>query len=473
MTDKFTLRSYITGVENNQLTPQEIVSNYRKKVLDNRTNAWITTTNSWYDVDKQVDDYISDHIDIFTTRPLRSAPIWVKDLILTKWIQTTCGSKILSWYIPPYSATCFDKLEQAGGVIIWKNNLDEFAMWSTWETSAFWVTSNPLDPTKIPGWSSSGSASAVADDQCIVSLGTDTGGSVRLPASLCGIVGFKPTYGAISRYGVNAMANSLDQVGVLSKTVLDAEIIFDHIRWADPHDLTSFDLDKIDLDTNKKIKIAVFNQFFQDGIDPRVSGIIKSKLDQLSLSDHIDVEYIDFDRLKYVVAIYYILMPAEVSTNLSRFDGIRFGLQIDTSDYKDFHAYITAIRTRWFGEEVKRRLVLGSYVLSSWHQDQYYQKALSMREILKEKYNDIFDTYDFVVWPTSPKVAWDVWYMKDDPLTAYLTDVYTIPANLIWSPAISIPVGEIGWLPVWLHLMWNTRHDFQLLQFAKNIEDII
>lgn len=469
----FTLESYIRWVGGGSLTPADVVSDYKKKVLDNRTNAWITTANSWYDVDNQVDEYISDHLDIFISRPLRSAPIWVKDLILTKWIQTTCWSKILTGYNPPYSATCFTKLEQAGGLLIGKNNLDEFAMWGGWSNSWYWPTTNPIDTSKVPWWSSSWSASAVADDQCIASLGTDTGWSVRLPASLCGVVWFKPTYGAISRYGINAMANSLDQVGVIAKTVEDVEIIFDNIRWSDPHDLTSFDMDHIWLDHDKKIKIAVFNQFFQEGIDPDISSLIKSKLDILSTRDDIEIDYIDFGRLQYVVAIYYIIMPAEVSTNLSRFDGMRYWLQSDTSDYPDFHSYITDIRSKWFGAEVKRRLVLWSYVLSSGHQDQYYQKATNMRKLLTTKYNQIFNTYDFVIWPTSPKVARDIWSMRDDPLSEYLTDIYTIPANLTWSPAISISIWSIGWLPVGMHIMWQRRTDFALLEFTKKVSDYL
>lgn len=469
----FTIESYIKSIDIGTVKPVDVVADYRKKVTDNRTNAWITTANSWYDVDRQIDDYISDHLDIFTTRPLKAVPIWVKDLILTKWVQTTCWSKILSWYVPPYSATCFTKLEQAGGLLIGKNNLDEFAMWGSGANSWYWSTTNPIDTSKVPWWSSSGSASAVADDQCIASLGTDTGGSVRLPASLCGVIWFKPTYGAISRYGVNAMANSLDQVGILAKTVRDVEMLFDHVRWSDPHDLTSFDMDRIWLDPNKKIKIAVFNQFFQDGIDPEIANLIRSKLDALWSRDNIEIDYIDFDWLQYVVAIYYIIMPAEVSTNLSRFDGMRYWSQSDTSDYTDFHSYVTDIRSKWFGAEVKRRLILWSYVLSSWHQDQYYQKATNMRRLLTTKYNQIFENYDFIVWPTSPKVARDIWSMKDDPLSEYLTDIYTIPANLVWSPAISIPVWDINWLPVGMHIMWQRRTDFALLEFAKKISDYL
>lgn len=473
MIDWFTLESYIWSVDKGDIKPSTVVVDYRKKVLSNRTNAWIDTNNSSFDVNRQVDDYISDHLDILTSRPLRSAPIWVKDLIMTQWVQTTCGSKILSWYTPPYSATCFTKLEQAGGLLIGKNNLDEFAMWGSGSNSWYGPTTNPIDISKVPWWSSSGSASAVADDQCIASLGTDTGGSVRLPASLCGIVWYKPTYGAISRYGVNAMANSLDQVGILAKSVEDCELIFDHIRWSDPHDLTSFDMDRIDLNPDKKIKIAVFNQFFQDGIDPDVASLIKSKLDILWASDNIQVTYVDFDRLQYVVAIYYIIMPAEVSTNISRFDGMRYGLQNNTSDYPDFHTYITDIRSKWLGTEVKRRLIIWSYVLSSWHQDQYYQKATKMRKLLTAKYDQIFENYDFILWPTSPKVARDIWSTKDDPLSEYLIDTYTIPANLTWSPAISIPVWEIWWLPVGMHIMSQRRHDFALLWFAKKVQDLL
>lgn len=433
-----TLKQYIEGVENGTLDAKSVISEYMKKAenhLGKGTNALLT----------MADDYIEDHLDEAVTKKLHGAPLIVKDNILIKDIRTTCGSKMLENYKAPYTATCRQKLEANGALVIGKSNMDEFAIGSSNEYSAYWPAINIYGNNKITWGTSWGSAVAVAADLCIAALGTDTGGSVRQPAFMCNIVGLKPTYGRVSRYGVQAQASSFDQVGVLTKTVEDAAILLDQIAGWDINDSTSvakddhssrFDaLQKKDL---KGVKIAVLNEFFAEGVDPLIEQQTRAMIAKAE-SLWATVEYMDFPLLKYIVPTYYILTPAEVSTNLARFDGIRYGLQDDPSSFGAIHDYYSDIRDRWFGPEVKRRILVGTYVLSAGYYDAYYRRAQQVRKKIKMAFDELFTTYDVVLWPTSPELAWTINERIDDPIKNYLADIYTIPASLGGYPAMNIP----------------------------------
>jgi aspartyl-tRNA(Asn)/glutamyl-tRNA(Gln) amidotransferase subunit A len=469
-----TLTSYLAWVHDHTISPLETVQSYLQKANSNSLNAYITITKD-YALERIAD---SDFVQL----PLHGAPVCLKDNILTKWIETTCGSKILQWYIPPYSATCFEKLEQAWWCLIAKANMDEFAMGSSNETSAYGPVLNPYDHTRVSWWSSGGVASAVAWDLCLWWIGTDTWWSIRQPAALCGVVGLKPTYGRVSRYGVMPMANSLDQVGVIAKTVQDSSILLTSISWYDHKDETSIDTKNDSqrsscFDTKKNltgIKIAVFNQFFDSWLDNNIAEELKKKI--LHIQDLWGVvEYIDFPLMSYCLPVYYTLCPAEVSTNLARLDGIKYGLQKDTAQFDTLKNYITAIRSEWFGEEAQRRIMIGSYILNSKHFQEYYIQAIKMRTLISDAMIHIFDTYDAILSPTSPEVARELGRKNNDPIAMYLADIYTILANLVGIPAISIPswykqVGDIK-LPMAFQLMSNHWKEDILFQMGYRLYD--
>jgi len=410
---------------------------------------------------------------------LKWAAIAIKDNIMQKWEISTCGSKMLENYVAPYSATCIENLEKNWWVVIWKTNMDEFAMWSSNETSYYWPVLNPYGTDRIPWWSSGGSAVAVAKDLCIAALGTDTGWSVRQPAAMCGIVWLKPTYGRISRYGIQSMASSLDQVWTMTKTVDDAEILLKAIMWYDENDSQSNEkADNLEK-SNKAIneyKIALPKQCFWEWLDPKIKERILSIVEKLK-GLWIQIDEIDLPVLDAGIPVYYTLMPAELSTNLSRFDGIRFWLQWNTMESKDIYEYFAKVRSEWFGEEAKRRILLWTFVLSSANYEWYYLKALKVREKMIQDLDNVFQKYDLILSPTTPEVAWKIWEKVDDPLKMYLADMYTVPANLAWLPAISIPVWTIEdkWenMPVWLHLMANKWKEDDLFVIGREVENII
>lgn len=468
-----TLSEYIKGVEQGKYNPEEVVFNYLEKAkkINKELNAFI----------RFHEDYVNKNLKEFSNRKLKAAPIWIKDIILTKDYITSCASKMLEDYIPPYSATCFENLEKDWWLMIGKTNMDEFAMWSSTETSYFWPTKNPHWKDRVPGGSSGWSAAAVAADMCIAALGTDTWWSIRQPASLCWVVGVKPTYGTVSRYWVQAMASSLDQVWVFTKTVEDAIILLDSIAWYDDKDATSVKRDDIkkwydslNLENLKWFKIAIPKQFFEDWLDENVKEVILNSIEILK-SLWANVEWIDFPLLKYALAVYYIVMPAEVSTNLARFDWIRFGYQEDTFDYDNIYDYYASIRSKAFGEEVKRRIMIWTYVLSAGYYDAYYLRAQKVRKKLKTEFEKIFNDYDVIVWPVSPSVAWKLWEKTDDPLKMYLSDIYTIPVNLAGLPAMSLPV----WfaqdldekLPVGLHIIAGQFKEYKMFAVASVLEN--
>lgn len=427
------------------------------------------------------DDYIENHITHQLQQwPLFGAPIAIKDNILLKNTISTAWSKILEWYKSPYTATCIQNMINQGWLVIGKTNMDEFAMgWST-EHSAYGVTLNPHGTDRVAWWSSWGSAVAVAVGTCVWALGSDTGGSIRQPAAFCGIVGLKPTYGRVSRYGVIAMGSSLDQVGTFTHTVRDSALLLRAIAWQDPLDATS--IQRSDMDSREYCfgqtslvwkRIGLPYQFVGEWLDPQIKNHLMNLIWRLK-EQWAQVDMIDMPLLEASVPIYYTLMPAEVTTNMARFDGLRFGLQDNTLGYDSIPEYVTAMRSRGFGSEVQRRIMIGNYVLSSEQYEWSYIKAQKLRNILKADFDRVYKDYDIIIWPTTPECAWKVWSHGDDPLKDYLSDIYTIPANLVWCPAISLPMGMIvnQWeqMPVGVQLMADCWREDLLFEVWDQIE---
>lgn len=378
---------------------------------------------------------------------LAGIPLAVKDNILVKGRRVGSASKILEGYVGPYDATAIAKLKEAGAVFIGRVNMDEFAMGGSTENSAYGVTRNPRDLSRVSGGSSGGSAAAVAGDMAIASLGSDTGGSVRQPASYCGVVGLKPTYGSISRHGLMAMGSSLDVIGPVTKTVTDAEILFNAMKGKDSHDSTSIDVDalreaKVAAQKGRKPVIGVPEVMTIGGLDPKVLEVFDATLDKFRALGY-EVKSIKLPHLEYSLAVYYVLMFAEVSTNLSRFDGVKYGAHKDGKDLTEDY-FLT--RGELFGREARRRIMLGAYVLSSGYYDAYYNKANAVRELLKADFAKAFAVdgfgVDAIITPTAPAPAFKIGEKVSDPVAMYLEDIFTVTANLIGVPAISIPAGE-------------------------------
>ncbi|MCX6825289.1 MAG: Asp-tRNA(Asn)/Glu-tRNA(Gln) amidotransferase subunit GatA [candidate division SR1 bacterium] len=465
-----TLKDYIS---NDTLKAQDVVNHYvdtAKKI-----NA------EYFSFVRFHDDYIKNNISEFSKRHLKAAPIGIKDIIFTQDYISSCGSKMMENYVSPYSATCIVNLEKNGGLMIGKTNMDEFAMGTSTESSYFGTTKNIYGTDRNPGGSSGGSAAAVASGACIAALGTDTGGSVRQPAACCGIVGMKPTYGMVSRYGVQAMAASLNQVGVLTQTVDDAEILLKAIAGFDPKDSQSdpraddfvnseFRIQNSEL---MKFKIGVPKEALGEGLDPQIKKLFLETVEKLR-SSGIVVEDISLPMLEYSVPMYYTLMPAEISTDLARFDGIKFGLQSDSMKAETLQKYYESIRSEGFGDEVKRRILLGSFVLSSANYEGYYLKAQRAREELKAEFDATFANYDIILTPTVPEVAWKVGTRNDDPIKMYLADMYTIPANIAGLPAMSLPMGMVEdqgeMMPTGIQVMAQKRSEDKLFAFGKYLE---
>ena len=465
-----TLKSYIQQVEEWKLNPADVAKSYLEKASEDSDNLHAFV--------RLHQNYVENNLNNFKDLPLHWAPIWIKDNIMTKWYISSVGSKMLENYVAPYSATCFKNLEAKWWLMIGKTNMDEFAMWSSTEYSAFWNTRNPNWTNRIPWGSSGGSAAAVAWDLCLAALWTDTWGSIRQPAALCGIVWLKPTYGRVSRYGVQSMASSFDQVWVLTKTVEDARIMLDAICGYDENDSQSNKkADKKDFDNlnlkESDIMIAVPNEAFTEALDPRVKELFLAKIDELK-SHWYTVDYVDLPILKHVSAIYYMLISAEVTSNLWRFDGIRFGLQEDMKWIKELHDYYTKIRMEWFWNEVKKRILLWNYVVTKENYEKYYLRGYKARKLLQSEFTKFYKNYHAILTPTTPTPAWKFGEKSSNPLLMYLEDMYTVTANLVWIPAISIPMWAVEdrWetLPVWIQLMWGKRQEWLLLSVAEKIE---
>jgi aspartyl-tRNA(Asn)/glutamyl-tRNA(Gln) amidotransferase subunit A len=446
---------------------------------DKKISAFLTLTRDFaLTTAKEVDDLISQG---HTLPILAGIPLAIKDNILVEGIRCTAGSKILENYIAPYDATVIKKLKNSLAVFLGKTNLDEFAMGSSTERSAFGPTKNPHDTTKVPGGSSGGSAAAVAADFCCAALGSDTGGSIRQPAAFCGVVGLKPTYGAVSRYGLIAMASSLDQIGPITKTVEDAEILFDAIKGKDEKDSTSverknseFRAPNLKQGSNSKFRIhrcaiGIPKEYFIEGMDSAAEKMVKNAI-KTAEELGANIEEISLPHTKYALAVYYIIMPSEVSANLARYDGIKYGASLEASDL--FGVYL-ATRGKKFGEEVKRRIMLGTYTLSAGYYDAYYVRAQKVRTLIQQDFQNAFQKVDFILTPTTPTPAFDLGAKLTDPLTMYLSDIFTIGVNLAGLPALSLPVGKVNNLPVGLQIIGKPFCEKDIFAFGKFLETVI
>jgi aspartyl-tRNA(Asn)/glutamyl-tRNA(Gln) amidotransferase subunit A len=403
---------------------------------------------------------------------LEGIPIGIKDNLCTRGIPTTCGSRILEGFVPAYESTVTQKLQDAGAVMVGKTNLDEFAMGSSTENSGYQVTANPWDLSRVPGGSSGGSAAAVAAEECVVALGSDTGGSIRQPASLCGVVGMKPTYGLVSRFGLVAYASSLDQIGPFGRTVEDAAILLQAIAGYDAKDSTSLQVEipdytqalKPDL---KGLKVGIITETFGEGLDEIVAEKVKEAIAQLK-SLGATVQEISCPRFRYGLPTYYIIAPSEASANLARYDAVKYGIREEADTLIDMY---TKTRAKGFGTEVKRRIMLGTYALSAGYYDAYYLKAQKVRTLIKQDFDQAFEKVDVLVCPTAPTTAFKAGEKTSDPLSMYLSDLMTIPVNLAGLPSMSIPCGFDGQnLPIGLQLIGNVLREDVLFRVGYAYE---
>ena len=407
------------------------------------------------------------------TGPLAGVPVAIKDNMCTEGMLTTCSSKILGNFIPTFSAEAVLNLEKAGAVIIGKTNMDEFAMGSTTETSAYGVTRNPRNTEHVPGGSSGGSAAAVAAEECFFALGSDTGGSIRQPASFCGVVGMKPTYGTVSRYGLIAYGSSLDQIGPLCKDVTDCATILETIASHDSKDSTSVERQDMDFTSALKkdvkgMRIGIPRDYFGEGLDAEVKEAVLRAAKVLEAQGAV-VEEFDLSLVEYAIPTYYTIAAAEASSNLERFDGIKYGYR--TAEYTDLHNMYKKTRSEGFGPEVKRRIMLGSFVLSSGYYDAYYLKALRVKALIKKAFDNAFAKYDVILEPVAPTTAPKLGESLADPIQMYLGDIYTISVNLAGLPGISVPCGtDSKGLPIGVQLIGDCFSEKKLIQTAYTYE---
>ena len=410
--------------------------------------------------------------------PLLGIPLAVKDVLCTEGVPTTCGSRILEGFVPPYDSTAVARLKASGAVILGKTNTDEFAMGSSTENSAFFTTRNPWNLDRVPGGSSGGSAAAVAADECLGALGTDTGGSVRQPASMCGVVGLKPTYGRVSRYGLVAFASSLDQVGVLAKDVTDAALLLGGIAGHDPRDSTSMDVPVLDYAGNlgngseegvnlQGVRVGVPREYFVEGMQPDVETAVRVAVDVL-IELGAEIHEVSLPHTDYALPVYYLIAPAEASANLARYDGVRYGLRVDDEGLTETYK---ATRGQGFGAEVKRRIMLGTYALSAGYYDEYYLKAQKARTLIKSDFDAAFERVNVIITPTTPTTAFRIGDKIDDPLQMYLSDIFTLSMNLAGICGISLPCGfDADGLPVGLQVMGPAFGEGEVLRVAYAYE---
>jgi aspartyl-tRNA(Asn)/glutamyl-tRNA(Gln) amidotransferase subunit A len=444
----------------------------RVEAVDGDVKAILTRTP---EVARERAAAVDDHATTGAIQsPVAGIPIALKDVLATNGIRTTCGSKILESYIPPYDCTAWTRLSGAGAVLVGKTNCDEFAMGSSNENSAFGPVHNPWNLDRVPGGSSGGSAAAVAAGETVWALGTDTGGSVRQPASLCGVVGLKPTYGLISRYGLIAFASSLDTVGTFTRSVRDAAVLLGTLAGKDPRDATSLDAEVPDFlpaieHGIAELRVGVIEGTFGDGVQPGVRDAVRASIDRMAaLGAHVDD--VSLPNADHALSAYYLIAPSEASSNLARYDGVRYGFRAD-GPHADSAAMMSATRGRGFGPEVKRRVMLGTYALSAGYYDAYYGQAQKVRTLIIRDYESAFADFDVLVSPTSPTTAFRIGERVDDPLAMYLSDVFTIPANLAGVPAISVPCGlDSGGLPVGLQFTAPALGEPVLFRAARALE---
>ncbi len=455
------------GLKKGDWSAVEITKVYLDRIakLDNKIKAYLQVTDKLALIQaKTIDKKIAAGE---TLGGLYGIPVSIKDVLMTKDIVTTAASKMLQNYLPPYNATAVDRLLAADAIILGKTNCDEFAMGASGENSAYQVTCNPWDLKHIPGGSSSGAAAAVAARECMVSLASDTAGSIRQPASFCGLVGIKPTYGRVSRYGLIAMASSFDTVGPLATTVRDAAQVLQVIAGSDAHDATSQqqavpDYIKLLKQEPKKLRLGMAREFFTEGLDNKVEIAVKQAIKIIQDLGHQIVE-VSLPNMSLAVATYYIITPAEVSANLARYDGLRYGQTVSSPNL--FTLY-TKTRGQLLGGEVKRRIILGTYVLSAGYYDAYYRQAILARQAIKNDFKKVFQQVDAVIGPTTPSTAFRLGEKTTDPLAMYLADVNTVPASIAGLPAISVPCGLADHLPVGLQFIGPAWSENLLLQMA-------
>ena len=464
---ELTVHELIEKLEKKEITSEDIVQSYLKRIEEKEKDiqAFVTkTTDSALEKAKNIDR---------TKSKLAGIPIGIKDNLCTKGVKTTCSSKMLENFVAPYNATVVEKLEDSGIISLGKLNMDEFAMGSSTEYSHFHTTKNPWDLTTVPGGSSGGSAAAVASQMVPWALGSDTGGSIRQPAALCGVVGLKPTYGLVSRYGLVAFASSLDQIGPITKDVEDSAILLNLIAGFDEKDSTSTNLPKKDYSKSlvkdvSKLKIGVPKEFLGEGINSEVKESVEKAIDEYKKLGA-TVEECTLDMANEALATYYIIACAEASSNLGRFDGIRYGYR--TKNFTNLKELYKNSRSEGFGAEVKRRIILGTYVLSSGYYDAYYKKAQKVRTIIKQEFEKLFKEYDLLITPTSPTVAYKIGTRSTNPLEMYLADLCTVSVNIAGLPGISIPCGvDKQGMPIGLQLIGKPFGEETLIQAAYTYE---
>lgn len=464
------IRDLHTQIRDKQVKPSELAEAAIRRVeeTDGQVKAYVTVTaEEALARAKQLDNLPDGDLPL-----LYGIPGAIKDNMCTEGIKTTCASRILANYIPPYNATVIKKLNDQNFVMIGKTNMDEFAMGSSNENSAFFLTTNPWDPERVPGGSSGGSAAAVAAGQVLFSLGSDTGGSIRQPASYCGVVGMKPTYGRVSRFGLVAFASSLDQIGPLARTVEDAAVVLQAVAGYDKLDSTSADVETADYLSAltgdiKGLRIAMPKEYFAEGLDPEVANRVQEAIRVLEAQGAI-VEEVSLPHTQYALSCYYLIAPAEASSNLARYDGVRYGVR--TEDAENLIDMYKKTRAEGFGAEVKRRIMLGTYALSSGYYDAYYLRAQKVRTLIKQDFDKVFEKFDVVVSPTAPTVAFKAGEQNQDPMTMYLNDIFTIPVNLAGLPGISVPCGLAQGLPAGLQIIGKAFDESTVLRVAHAYE---
>ncbi len=469
--NSLTVHEARTLLDAGAITSVELTSAALERIarVDGSVKAFVTVTDELaLQQAKQADAKIAAG----EAQPLTGIPMALKDNMVTRGVRTTCSSRILENFVPPYDATVAERLYRQGAVLVGKGNLDEFAMGSSNENSAFHPTHNPWALDHVPGGSSGGPAAAVAADECMFALGSDTGGSIRQPAALCGIVGMKPTYGLVSRFGLVAFASSLDQIGPLAKDVTDCAIVLNAIAGNDPNDSTSLQADVPDYtraltEDLTGLRIGVPTEYFGEGLDAGVESVVREGIDTLRALGA-EVEDTSLPSTPHALAVYYIIAPSEASANLARYDGVKYGFSAQDAD--GVWDALEKTRQHGFGQEVKRRIMLGTYALSAGYYDAYYLQAQRVRTLIRREFEQVFERFDAVVAPTSPTVAFKLGEKTADPLQMYLNDILTIPANIAGIPGISVPAGMSEGLPVGLQLMGPAMSERTLLRIAYAYE---
>lgn len=450
-------------VKKKEIHPKEVPQNFFERFLQTEEKVKAYITPLYEEAIRE-----AQSIEISPYKPLCGVPIAIKDNINVKGYPTTCASKILQGYISPYDATVIEKLKEAGALIVGKTNMDEFAMGSSTEYSAFFKTKNPWDLNKVPGGSSGGSAVAVAVRSAPVSLGSDTGGSIRQPASFCGVIGLKPTYGRVSRYGLVAFASSLDQIGPFARKTEDIALLMEVISGYDPKDSTSSkrEVPKYTEELGKDIKglkVGIVKEFLEEGIQPSVKETFENFIKELE-REGVYIEEISLPHVKYAIPCYYIIAPSEASSNLARYDGVRFGYRAEK--YQDLIDMYSKTRDEGFGPEVKRRILLGTFALSAGYYDAYYLKAMKVRRLILEDFENSFKKVDLIATPTTPTLPFGFGEKTQDPIAMYLSDIYTVSINLAGLPGISIPIGMVEGLPVGGQLLCKAFDESLLIRVS-------